>query len=500
MSGVDPAVPPLRQTGPTPPGGQFRQRVTSAPNADRITANGTFPQRAGEGAESRVKAAFAGAKFDDISGTLLGPVRFALLYWAATFVIFLFSNLTTEVRNMGTLVVFVIACFVGFHLGYRAGLAGYLRQRVAAQIPSFGRSSIDVFLVMGGAVYFLMWSLNQLIEFDLTNPVALVQAILNPGEAYKAKFEIAQERLNSQYSSSLGQILVLTSVFYALFVPLVVTSWVNLPRAVRLLALAAIGFYVVSFLAIGTMKGLGDVVLFVLTGISVLIAKRRLAAGMVMSRRRTYLLLSIVGGAFFAYMLVSQVQRAEQFQITESPIVGDVSQSFVAQQFGHDAAYGFYTILAYPSHGYAGLAFSLEQPFVFSRGAGSSLAIESYRQQYMGGGDNRFLTYPFRAEQATGWDAQMFWSTALPWLASDVSFFGVPFLLALLGFVYARLWLAALYGSNPLTVGGLGLMIMFIAFMPANNQVMVSRQGLWAVASLVAVGALVALTRRNRAH
>lgn len=500
MSGVNPAVPPLRQTGPLPLASRFRRQVASAPSVAQETTNGAFPQRAGEGAQSWVNTAFAGAKADDISGTLLGPVRFALLYWVATFVIFLFSSLTTEVRNMGTLVVFVIACFVGFYLGYRAGLAGYLRQRVAAQIPSFGRSSIDVALVVGGAVYFLLWSLNQLIEFDLTNPVALIQAVLNPGEAYKAKFEIAQDRLNSQYSSSLGQVLVLTSVFYALFVPLVVTSWNNLPRAVRLLGLAAIGFYVVSFLAIGTMKGLGDIVLFVLTGLSVLIAKRRLAAGMVMSRRRIYFLLTIVGGAFFAYMLVSQVQRAEQFQITESPIVGDVSKSFVAQQFGHDAAYGFYTILAYPSHGYAGLAFNLEQPFVFSRGAGTSLALESYRQQYLGGGDNRFLTYPFRTELATGWDAQMFWSTALPWLASDVSFFGVPFVLALLGFIYARLWRSALFGSNPLTVGGLGLMIMFIAFMPANNQVMISRQGLWAIASLFAAGALVALARRNRAY
>ena len=94
----------------------------------------------------------------------------------------------------------------------------------------------------------------------------------------------------------------------------------------------------------------------------------------------------------------------------------------------------------------------------------------------------------------------MFWSTALPWFASDVSFVGVPFLLALLGFLYARLWLASLYGNNPLTLGGLGLIIMFIAFMPANNQVLFSRQGLWAVITLLTVGALVAMARRNPAR
>jgi len=432
----------------------------------------------------------------NIGGTLMAPLRFALLYWAATFAIFLFSNLVVEVRNMSTLVIFFVACLFGFYFGYRAAVVRFSHVSLRGEISSFGRSKVDIALIIGGAGYFLFWGVNQLIEFDLTEPVEIIQAVLSPGEAYKAKFDIAEDRLNEQYSSFLGQALVVTSIFYAMFVPLVVASWRNIPTVCKLLSLIAVGFYIISFLAIGTIKGLGDVLLFIVAGIAVVVAKRRLETGRVMSRRRIYLLLALVGTAFFSYMLVSQVQRAEQFQIIESPIVGDVSQTFIAKQFGHEAAYGFYTILAYPSHGYAGLAFNLEQPFVFSNGAGISLALESYRQQYLGGGDNRFLTYPFRTETATGWDAEMFWSTALPWLASDISFAGVPFLLVLLGFIFARLWIAALYGNNPLVLAGLGLMIMFIAFMPANNQVLVSRQGLWALASLIAVGAVSALARR----
>lgn len=489
------AVPPLREIGSRQRRGSLQAGDTAS--AGMATLAPRMPVKIFTDAPQAAAFQRDQSAGDDVSGTLFGPVRFALLYWTATFVIFLFSNLTAEVRNMGLLTTFVACCFLGFYLGYRFGIGQTLRFQLGKFVPSFGRSTVDVFLVLGGSAYFLLWSVNQLVEFDLTNPVAIIQAVLSPGEAYKAKFEIAQDRLNSQYSSSLGQVLVLTSIFYAMFVPLVVASWSNLPRVARTVGLAAITFYIISFLAIGTLKGLGDVVLFVVTGMSVLVAKRRLETGHAISRRRIYLTLTLVGASFFSYMLISQVQRAEQFRIIESPIVGDVSETFIARQFGHETAYGFYTILAYPSHGYAGLAFNLEQPFVFSNGAGTSLALESYRQQYFGGGDNRFLTYPFRTEGATGWDAQMFWSTALPWLASDVSFAGVPFLLALLGFLYARLWLASLYGNNPLAIGGLGLMIMFIAFMPANNQVLVSRQGLWAVASLIVAGALVALARRN---
>ena len=494
---MNPAIPPLRPTSAISAAGGFGGAIAVEGLVRKSIA---LPQRVGEGNVRHASDGQTAERADDISGTLLGPVRFALLYWAATFIIFLFSNLTAEVRNMGTLVAFVLACFSGFYVGYRAGIGRLLPQRVRAAIPQFGYLNTHVALVLAGSAYFLLWGVNQLVEFDVTNPVAIVQAVLSPGEAYKAKFEIAEFRMASQHTSTLGQILVVSSIFYAILVPLLVASWQHLPRFVRMCGIIAIGAYIISFLAIGTLKGLGDVVLFMVAGLSVVLGKRRLASGFTIGRRRVYMTLILVGASFFSYMLVSQLQRAEQFQIIESPIVGDVSKTFIAQQFGQEAAYGFYTILAYPSHGYAGLAFNLEQSFVFSNGAGISFALESYRQQYFGGADNRFLTYPYRTELATGWDAEMFWSTALPWFASDVSFVGVPFLLALLGFLYARLWLASLYGNNPLTLGGLGLIIMFIAFMPANNQVLFSRQGLWAVITLLTVGALVAMARRNPAR
>lgn len=434
----------------------------------------------------------------DLRATHIAPVRYALIYWIATFVIFLFSNLVSEVRNLTALITFVSACFTLFYVGYRIGIARYPLRHTRAVIPAFGRSGIDIALIVAGSAYFFLWGINQMVEFDLTNPLVIAQALLSPGEAYKAKFEIAQTRIDSSYSSTLGQILVLTSLLYAVFVPLFVVAWRNLSLKVRWMGLTGIIFYVISFLAIGTLKGLGDVVLFVIAGSAVAIAKRRLAGGAKVTQGRIYANLALIGVSFAIYMMVSQVQRAEQFQIIESPIVGDVSQTFIAKQFGHETAYGFYTMMAYPSHGYAGLAFNLEQPFVFSRGAGISLAFESYRQQYLGSGDNRFLTFPFRTQMATGWDAQMFWSTALPWLASDVSFFGVPFLLALIGFLYARVWLASLYGKNPLALGGLALTVMFIAFMPANNQVLLSRQGLWSVVTLSAFSLLLVLVRSGR--
>ena len=112
-------------------------------------------------------------------------------------------------------------------------------------------------------------------------------------------------------------------------------------------------------------------------------------------------------------------------------------------------------------------------------------AVESYRYQYLGGEDYRLLTYPHRTEAATGWPAGMYWATIFPWLASDLSFFGVPFLMFALGFVFARVWMGCLFTDSVLPPAALGLFAVFIAFIPANNQVLMQRQTLWAVLSLI---------------
>ena len=191
--------------------------------------------------------------------------------------------------------------------------------------------------------------------------------------------------------------------------------------------------------------------------------------------------------------------RAEEFGITESAIVGDVSDTVIARAFGTDAAYGIYTVLAYPSHGYLGLGYSMSVPFEFSRGAGLSQAYESYRSQYFGGAEFRYLTYPERSEQVTGWPAGMFWSTIFPWLASDLTFYLIPLFMAAIGALFARLWLSCLYGANALSLAAFGQIIVFVAFIPANNQVLMQRQGLLVVLWLLSLGLLQLLTKPRQA-
>lgn len=428
--------------------------------------------------------------------TLFAPIRFSLLYLLATFGLFLISNLVSDVPNLGTLIGFIVLSFGGLYLGYYMGIGRLSAHYKHPQTPRFGDRPYHRWLVVAGALYFTVWAINQFYDFGATDVASIIRAILSPGEAYKAKFDVFSEREDTEQVSRVVQILILLSILYAVFLPLAVVSWTRLNTFIKTTVIVAVALYIASFLFIGTMKGIGDIVLFLMTGVAVILARQSLSSGRRIDRTRAYTLIGLAGFAFLTYMAINQVQRAEQFGVSESGIVGDISDTFLVRAIGQDAAFGVYQTLAYPSHGYRGLAYSLEQPFEFSHGAGLSQAYESYRVQFLGGEDNRYLTYPFRAEQMTGWPAGMYWSTIFPWLASDLSFYGVPIFMIVMGFIFARLWMACLYGDNPFALAALGQMLIFIAFIPANNQVLMQRQGLWAVLSLIAIGLAQFLTRR----
>lgn len=427
------------------------------------------------------------ARSIQLRSLLMAPGRYSLMYLAGTFLIFLLSNLVGEVENMIALCVFVGLAYGGFYLGFRTGALSSRLPATATRIEHFGATRWQLWLVVLGSLYFLFWAGNQLYEFGGTSPGEIIRGILSPGASYKAKFEIYELRLDTNRVSRLLQVLVLLSILYAINIPLAITSWPRLSLPLRGLFLLSVLVYVASFLFIGTMKGVGDVFLFALAGMGVLLAKQAVQGRRFITDTQARVLLAVLAVAVFAYMANNQVARAEEFGITESRIVGDVSNTLLAKIFGHNVAYGVYTVLAYPSHGYLGLSYSLQQPFEFSYGAGFSQALESYRFQVFGGEDLRYLTYPYRAETATGWPAGMYWSTIFPWLASDMTFFLVPVFMALLGFIFARVWIACIFRRSVLALAAFGQFVIFVAFIPANNQVLMQRQGLWVVLTLLAL-------------
>jgi hypothetical protein len=426
---------------------------------------------------------------------LMAPMRYSQYYLWATVVAFLMSNLLEEVKNLSTLMAFLVLSYGGFYFGYRIAIGSYNSYYQPQYLPSFGNTRTQQWLIVAGSIYFLIWGFNQFAEFGASGLGGVLERILSPGAAYDAKFDVYQAQVDNAYVSPLVQLLTIVSIIYGMFLPLAISSWTSLTNLMRLLVVVATSIYVMGYLFIGTMKGLGDVTLFIVCGAAVIVGKRSLMGRGADIGRKVRRLLVGLGVLLFAYMAVNQLQRAEQFGITESAIVGDVSDTVIARTLGPKAAYGFYQVLAYPSHGYLGLSYSMSVPFEFSGGAGFSQAFESYRYQYLGGEDNTYLTYPYRSERTTGWPAGMYWSTIFPWLASDLTFYLIPVFMTIVGAVFARVWVSCLYGTSVLALTALGQFFIFVAFIPANNQVLMLRPGLWIVISLLGIAMLQLLVK-----
>ena len=85
------------------------------------------------------------------------------------------------------------------------------------------------------------------------------------------------------------------------------------------------------------------------------------------------------------------------------------------------------------------------------------------------------LSYPSRTEAVTGWPAGKLWATVYPWLASDLTFPGAAVFMALVGWFMARMWIGARVERDPLSLVLFCQAAIFIAYVPANNQLMTAR-------------------------
>jgi hypothetical protein len=138
---------------------------------------------------------------------------------------------------------------------------------------------------------------------------------------------------------------------------------------------------------------------------------------------------------------------------------------------------GYLGLDGYVTQGYYALSLALGEPFEPMWGLGNSTFLTRQLTRITGDASFERKSYPARIEKY-GWDAYGLWSSIYPWFASDVSFPGVIILVFVIGYLFARVWLDVLYGSNPWAIVLFSNLIIMLAYFPANNQVFQSGEGL----------------------
>lgn len=442
-------------------------------------------------------SATQGTSEESLSPAKYTPLKVAAAWLGGTYVLFLTLGEVQKVPNLPKLTIFISATIAALCTGYVLKIRRSTRHShdQSPTRPTIHDIKAARLWVTLSGIYLAVFGLAQMATYKASGPSAVLRSILHPGGAYFARIEMAtsMQASSARASDLVVQLLTVTAALSVPAIPLTLVCWRKLGIAPRIAAITGITLYASYWLYIGTLKGLGDVLFYALAALMVLGARGKAAtlpaAGR--SRRLWFLTAATLLVSFLAYMAYNQSDRVSNAgsnaSVRPNPAVAAVT--------GDDFARGLAITANYPTHGYLGLAYNMSMPFVWTHGLGSSLALDSYWVQYFGGKSVASETYPARTELRTGWSARRTWSTIYPWLASDIGFPGAVLFMGLIGWWLARLWHEATRLHDNMALLLLSQLVLLLGYIPANNQIGITRPGL---ISFVSLAAIYALTRSKK--
>lgn len=125
------------------------------------------------------------------------------------------------------------------------------------------------------------------------------------------------------------------------------------------------------------------------------------------------------------------------------------------------------SLAGYLSQGYYGMSLALKVPWEPMWGVGHSMALQNLLGNVFSNISN--ASYQVRIEQF-GWDSYTQWHTMYSWFANDISFYGVPIIMFLFGYVFHKALRDTIELNNPYAKLMLYYMFLMAVFLPCNNQ------------------------------
>jgi hypothetical protein len=136
-------------------------------------------------------------------------------------------------------------------------------------------------------------------------------------------------------------------------------------------------------------------------------------------------------------------------------------------------------LISYLSQGYRGLSLSLQIPFEWAFGLGSSFKMMSDISRWFNIPRSLLeVSYPVRMEEQFGVGAYAYWHTIFPWIASDFTWIGSIIVVSIFIYYWAKSW------NELRTWRNLPALLMFVhltilvLYIPCNNQLFQTRESI----------------------
>ena len=391
------------------------------------------------------------------------PLRFYSTFLVVTLVVYAFGPWPWPSRHYWAVYVYMALVLLAMNVGYRFGAAKrygiYTGRTSAIHLYRIG-------LYLSLLLFFptLLWRTGGEYEFSL-------ELLLNPAVAYMKSHDID----NFSGTAWVEYIRIILTVYLGMVLPLLIVFWEKLSISDRVLGVLAVLMELFLWLAIGTNKGIGDLVV----GIFWMFVLRAKSGFTLKSILKISLAASPILFLFAAFFTLGQIGRHDGFgvqtELHSIDITADRENIFI-RNLPEVAQDGAIALSSYMAQGYHGLALSFDEPFVFTWGVGHSRFLASYSDKYLGT-DVEKTTYPARVEKSTGFDSKVRWHTMFPWWASDITFTGAVLLILFFAYFFALAWKDSVHSRNPYAISLSLQFLVFFSYMSANNQVFQSGPG-----------------------
>ena len=389
------------------------------------------------------------------SRVLFFPIKVVLAFLVFSELLIWIGPIDYDINNSFILALFLLIVNLAFILGYRLGI----RNKSIVRSTNIPLRYIKVFLIIGLmlTIYNLywMWSYRG-IDISISN---LIASILNPGDAYYSEAE------NSVRETSFH---LFTSPIKFAAIPCGLFAWKRLPRLYRIVVITTCIIEVIAWLGIGTRKGLFDIIVI---GLFMVVAANDGFLTNDSKYRKLKLFTGIALLVFLIYFSFSGLTRAGG---TEFSDLYEMANRFGIKSVYKDNLpiwlyYPVASIDSYLCQGYYALSKALEiglKPITFM---GQSWFTINYSINHFG-----YNPLPDTYMQdliSYGIDPKVNWHTIYLWLANGYSFIGVPIIIMLIGYFFARTWKDVAVGRSIMAVPIFCLFLIMTIYFYANNQV-----------------------------
>lgn len=418
-------------------------------------------------------------KIEKYKKALFTPLNIIIIYLFASILLYFFGPIKWNIDNGLLLFSYVSINYICIWLGYRRMMrrAIYNEYGYWCYDDDDGGDEIPYYSKLFTCILLFTIVCNLTYSFFEYGGIS-IDRILNMAQSYlnNRDFEATHNIFTRIFTYLWG-----LNYFY---LPCGIVLYKRLKILDKVLFWIALLTNIFFWLSIGTMKGLGDILITAIVPFIVVTVKGKIDAWEVKKalnkRKYTLLILGILFAIVFGYSALNRyILRGHN----DFSALNTLTRPFAKEEILWPFPYITNSIIAYVSHGYTGLAYALKLPFKWTFFVGNSRALTNIIERKLLDGSNVIssITYVQRLQDVYGWKNGSIWPTAFTWLASDFSFILLPALMFFMGYFWAKCIYEALVKNNVISLVMASYLSIFFFYLPCNNQILQSERSFWAM-------------------